>query len=362
MTRALDAARSVRGFTSPNPWVGAVVVRGEEVVAVGATSPPGGAHAEAAALASTPNAHGAEVYVTLEPCAPFPGKRTAPCAQALIDAGVRRVVVAIEDPDPNVRGRGIALLREAGVVVDVGDGREQALALVRAYIKHRETALPYVIAKFAASLDGRVAAASGDSKWITGAAARDRAHQERAWVDAIMVGSGSVLADDPSLTARAGGVVAARQPVRIILDARGRVSPEAALFRQPGHTIVATSVLAPRTWKAAVAAAGAQIIECEAGEGGVNLDQLLSTLGQRGVMSIWAEGGASVLGSLLDGGHVDEVWAFLAPVIIGGGGLVAVGGSGAQSMGDALRLRASEVEIFAPDVLVRGYTGNWEPR
>lgn len=361
MTRALNAARGVRGFTSPNPWVGAVIVRDGEVLAAGATSPPGGAHAEAAALASTADARGGDVYVTLEPCAPFPGKRTPPCAQALVDAGVRRVVVALEDPDPNIRGRGIELLRAAGVVVEVGDGREQALALLRPYIKHRETALPYVIAKFAASLDGRVAAASGDSRWITGEAARDRSHRERAWVDAIMVGSGTVLADDPSLTARPGGALATRQPVRVILDARGRVSPDAALFKQPGHTIVATSARVPRAWKSAVAAAGAQLIECEAGESGVNLHQLLSTLAQRGILSIWAEGGATVLGALIDGEHADEVWAFIAPVVIGGGGFAAVAGRGAATMSDALRLRESELEVIPPDVLIRGYTGTWEP-
>ncbi|MGH2633535.1 MAG: bifunctional diaminohydroxyphosphoribosylaminopyrimidine deaminase/5-amino-6-(5-phosphoribosylamino)uracil reductase RibD, partial [Tepidiformaceae bacterium] len=263
MKRALAAAHAVRGFTSPNPWVGAVVVRDGEVLSVGATSPPGGAHAEAAALAGAHDASSSDVYVTLEPCAPFPGKRTPPCAQALVDAGVRRVVVALEDPDPNMRGRGIALLRAAGVEVETGDGAGEALAQLRPYIKHRQTGLPYVIAKFAASLDGRVATASGDSKWITGQAARDRAHEERAWVDAIMVGSGTVLADDPALTARPGGEAAAHQPVRIVLDGRGRVAPEAALFRQPGHTIVATSQGASRSWKAAIAAAGAQLIECE---------------------------------------------------------------------------------------------------
>jgi len=367
MSRALEAAAAARGFTSPNPWVGAVVVRDGEIVSVGATSPPGGAHAEAAALAGAPDARGADVYVTLEPCSPFPGKRTPPCAQALVEAGVRRVVVALEDPDANVRGRGIALLRAAGVVVEVGDGYDQALAQLRPYIKHRQAGLPYVIAKFAASLDGRVATASGDSKWITGEAARDRAHRERAWVDAIMVGSGTVVADDPSLTARPGGQLAPHQPLRIILDARGRVSPEAQLLRQPGHTIVATTAAAPAVWKQKVAAAGAQLIECEAGPGGtggpgINLDQLLSTLAQRGVVSVWAEGGATLLGALVDDGHVDELWAFIAPVVMGGRGLAAVGGEGAQTMADALRLRDAEVEIIPPDLLVHGYTGNWEPR
>ncbi len=173
MARALAAARQVRGFTSPNPWVGAVIVRDGEILSVGATSPPGGPHAEAAALAATQHARDADVYVTLEPCAPFPGKRTPPCAQALVEAGVRRVVIALEDPDPGVRGRGIALLRESGIGVEVGDGNTEARALLRPYVKHRQSGLPYVILKFAASLDGRVATASGDSKWVTGEAALD---------------------------------------------------------------------------------------------------------------------------------------------------------------------------------------------
>jgi len=362
MARALAAARQVRGFTSPNPWVGAVVVRDGGILSVGATSPPGGPHAEAAALAGTPDARGADVYVTLEPCAPFPGKRTPPCAQALVDAGVRRVVVALEDPDPGVRGRGIALLRESGVVVEVGDGDAQALALLRPYVKHRQSGLPYVILKFAASLDGRVATASGDSKWVTGESARDRAHQERAWVDAVLVGSGTVLADDPMLTARPGGRPATRQPARVVLDSRGRVSATATFLHQPGHAIVATAPAAPDGWKRAIAATGAQVIECESDGRGINLHQLLATLGRRGVMSAWVEGGPALLGSMLDEQLADELWAFIAPVVIGGDGLPAVGGRGATTVSEAFRLVDPHLEELPPDILVRGYTGMWDPR
>ena len=363
MRRALEAAAAVRGTTSPNPWVGATVVRDGEIIAVGATSPPGGPHAEAAALAAAGRAaRGATLYTTLEPCFPFEGKRTPPCSQAIIDAGVAHVVVAIEDADPRVRGRGTALLREAGITVDIGDGSGEATALLRPYLKHRQTGLPYVIAKFAASLDGRIATATGESQWITGEAARERAHEERAHVDAILVGSGTVLADNPSLTARPGGTLAGHQPVRVILDARGRTPPASALFAQPGHTIVATSNQADAAWKREVAAAGAQLIDCERDARGVNLDQLLPALGQRGIISIWAEGGAAVLGSLFEGGHVDEVWAFLAPLIIGGDGLPAVASLGARALSDAFRLSEPTVELLHPDVLVRGYTGSWSPR
>ncbi len=360
MQRALREAATARGRTKPNPWVGAVVVRGGEVVGVGATAPYGGPHAEAAALAAA-GPGGGELYVTLEPCMPFTGKRTPPCAEAIVAAGISKVVVALEDAHPSVAGRGIAYLREHGVVVEVGDGREESVALLRPFLKHRATGLPYVIAKFAASLDGRIATALGDSKWITGEAARDRAHQERARVDAILVGSGTVLADDPELTARPGGVLSTVQPARIVVDSRGRVAAGARIFQQPASTIVATTATAPASWKREIADAGGQVVECEPGVGGLNLERLLRVLGERGIGSVWAEGGGSLLGSLFAGDHVDEVWAFLAPLIIGGAGRPAVADTGAATIGDAWRLRDARIEVLGADVLVRGYTGDWSP-
>ena len=360
MQRALAASRGVRGRTSPNPWVGAVLVRGGRVVGTGATAPDGGPHAEARALAG--GQRGGTLYVTLEPCAPFPGKRTQPCAEAIIEAGVERVVVALIDAEPRVQGRGVELLREAGVEVEVGDGAAEAAALLRPYLKQRETGRPYVIAKFAATLDGRIAAAGGDSQWITGEAARERAHEQRAWVDAILVGSGTALADDPALTARPGGAMAGRQPLRVVLDGRGRLSPEARLLGEPGRTLVATSHEADAGWKAALAEAGAQVVECEHDGAGLNLDQLLGALAERGMLSVWAEGGGAVLGSLFEGGHVDEAWAFLAPSVMGGDGVAAVGPAGVARAADAIRLRERTVELLGEDLLVRGYTGDWSPR
>lgn len=360
MQRAIDAARAVRGYTSPNPWVGAVLVRDGEVVATGASAPDGGPHAEANLLAQV--RRGDTLYVTLEPCAPFEGKRTRPCAEAILEAGVARVVVALLDAEPRVRGRGVALLRAGGVAVDVGDGAEAAVELLRPYLKQRETGRPYVIAKFAASLDGRIATSSRDSQWITGEAARMRAHEQRAWVDAVLVGSGTVLADDPALTARPAGGPAQRQPVRIVLDGRGRMPATAKLLGERGRTIVATSSAAAAEWREQIAAAGAQIIECEGNDAGVNLDQLLPILAERGITSIWAEGGGPVLGSLLAGAHVDEVWAFLALVIIGGDGLAAVGAAGVVGVADAIRLREPVVERLGDDILVRGFAGDWSPQ
>lgn len=362
MRHALHAGRLVRGQTSPNPWVGAALVRGQEVIATGATHPAGGPHAEASALlAAGPQAAGADLYVTLEPCAPFPGKRTPSCAERVIAAGIRRVVIAIEDPDPRVRGRGIAMLRNAGIEVVVGDGAAEATDDLRPYIKHRQAGLPYVIAKFAASLDGRTATRTGDSKWITGEAARAWVHQERAQVDAILVGSGTVLADDPALTARSGGNTLPRQPLRVILDSRGRTLPTARILKEPGQTLIATSVAANSDWKRDIAAAGGEILECDQDQRGIALGPLLAELGRRGILSVWAEGGAAVLGSLFDAQVVDEVWAFLAPVLIGSAGRPALDWAGPDVLAEALRLEEVTVTVLAPDVLVRGYTPWWKP-
>lgn len=360
MEMALEAARSVRGGHLANPWVGAVLVRDGVVISTGSTEPPGGPHAEAAALAGI-DARRATLYVTLEPCAAFEGKRTAPCADAIVQAGVARVAIAMEDPDPRVTGRGIEVLRAAGIDVEVGDGREAAQQLLRPYFKHRQTGLPYVIAKFAASLDGKVATWRGDSKWITSAGARDLGHQQRSWVDAVLVGSGTVLVDDPALTARPQGGLAGRQPVRIVADARGRTPATAKLLREPGRAIVATTPASSAEWRRSISETGAQVVECERTEAGLNLRQLMLTLGQRSIVSVWAEGGGTLLGSLFDEELVDEVWAFIAPVIIGGEGLPAVGGSGVELIRNAWRLRDTVVERVDQDILVRGHVGPWSP-
>lgn len=361
MQAALEAGEAARGRTSPNPWVGAVVVKDGQIVARGATSPPPGMHAEAAALASS-GLEGATLYVTLEPCAPFEGKRTPPCVDRVIERGIGKVMIALEDPDPRVRGRGIARLREAGIDVEIGDGADAVAQSLRPYLKHRQTGMPYVIGKFAASLDGRTSANSGDSKWITGEPARALVHRERERVDAIMVGSGTVLADNPALTARRDDVLADHQPVRVIVDGRGRTPPGAQVLTGPGKAIVATTRAAPKAWRDTIAAGGAFVIDCEQETPGLNLEQLLRALGQRGILSLWVEGGGTLLGSLFDGELVDEVWAFLAPRIIGGSGMPAVGGAGFERVADAHVLRDLSVERIGDDVLVRGYTGRWDDR
>lgn len=354
MRAAIAAARAARGRTSPNPWVGAALVRDGTIIRTGATSSYGGPHAEAAALANV-DARGATLYTTLEPCMPFEGKRTRPCAEVIVEAGVARVVVGLEDPHAPVRGQGVAFLRERGIEVEVGDGAEAITALLRPYLFFRATARPYVIAKFAVSLDGKVGAPAAGIRWLTGEAARERAHQDRAWIDAIMVGSGTVLADDPLLTARPGGVAVDRQPLRVVLDGHGRIPPTAAALG-PGALVATGPVDSGR--RAALSGSGAAVVELESGPDGLNLDQLFRILGQRNILSLIAEGGPTLLSSLFEAGLVNEIHAYIAPVVLGEAGLPLFPRGGAF---EPERLRDVVVERLDPDVLVRGYTGTWSP-
>lgn len=354
MQAAIDAAYRVRGTTSPNPWVGAVIVRDGSIISTGATAPYGGPHAEAAALANI-DARGADLYTTLEPCMPFEGKKTRPCTEAIIEAGIRRVIIGIEDPHAPVRGRSVAALRSHGVEVEVGDGARQVTELLRPYLKFRDTGRPYVIAKFAVSLDGKVGAPGAGITWLTGPAAIARAHRDRAWVDALMVGSGTLIADNPRLTARPDGALASHQPLRIILDGRGRSDPASHAFA-PG-AIVATGPSAA-AWRKAVTATGATVIELEYDDAGVNLHQLFHVLGARNVLSLIAEGGPAVLRALFEGDHVDEVHAYIAPLVLGDAG-IPLQPEGAPFV--RVSLREVVVEPLAPDVLIRGYTGSWSP-
>ncbi|MBI2170543.1 MAG: bifunctional diaminohydroxyphosphoribosylaminopyrimidine deaminase/5-amino-6-(5-phosphoribosylamino)uracil reductase RibD [Chloroflexi bacterium] len=362
MARALELARQALGATSPNPAVGAVVVRDGQLVGEGFTQPPGQAHAEVVALGMAgEKARGASLYVTLEPC-PHYG-RTPPCTRAIIQSGLREVHLAFLDPNPLVRGAGRRQLESAGIQVVVGEGEEASRKLLEAYCKFITTGLPFLTAKFAASLDGKIAARGGDSRWITGEPARREAHRLRAISDAVMVGIGTVLADDPLLTARdAQDQPLSRQPLRVVVDSQARTPPSARLLRPsaeglrpPGSVLIACAH-APQARIRALRDAGAEVVEAAAEDGRVDLKELLRLLGQRQVTSILAEGGSALLGSFFDLGLVDKVAAFIAPVIVGGaGGVPAVGGQGAASMAQALRLADREVHHLGDDLLVVGY-------
>lgn len=352
MQRAMALAQQALGTTSPNPPVGAVLVKDGTIVGEGCTQPPGQAHAEIVALAQAgPLARGATLYVTMEPCCTY--GRTGPCTRALIDADIAEVYMATRDPNPNVDGQGSAELEAAGIPVHLGDFGEEAAYLYRCFAKHVATGLPYVIAKFAASLDGKIATASGDSRWITGEEARQRGQQVRREVDAILVGVNTVLEDDPLLTARdETGATLERQPLRVVVDSRMRTPSTARMLAEPGVTLIATTEASMT-----MALEGAEsLVFVPDPNGRVPMGQLLESLGQRGVVGLLVEGGGQVLGSLFDDGLVDEVMAFIAPMVIGGEKApAAVAGAGPLKLGDATRLRGVRVERCGHDILVIGH-------
>ena len=355
MAAALASGLRARGRTSPNPAVGAVVVRDGAVVGEGWTQPPGGAHAEVMALENAGNAaRGAALFVTLEPCCVV--GRTPPCTDAIIAAGVREVHFACPDPHPMVRGRGRQELERAGIAIFMGEDEATARKHHEAFFHSVATGRPFVIAKYAMTLDGRIATAGGDSRWVSGEGSRRWVHRLRDAVDAIVVGVNTVLTDDPELTARPAGVpAAARQPLRVILDSTARCPATARLLRCPGRTLVACTADAPVERLRELARAGAELLVLPSADGRVALGPLMHLLGRRGVVSLLAEGGSAVLGAFLNGGYVNKVHAFVAPTILGGAGLAPVSGRGQARMADAWRLRDPEWEGIGEDVLVTGY-------
>ena len=355
MVRALELAWSAVGLTSPNPPVGAVLVREGRVVGEGFTQPAGEDHAEVVALNRAGDlARGATLYVTLEPCSHY--GRTPPCTDAINAAGVAEVHVSTIDRNPRVSGSGIEQLRRAGITVHVGEGQHQADELAAPHAMLVTAGRPLVTAKFAMSLDGKIATRSGDSKWITGEESRRYVHELRARSDAIMAGIGTVIADDPQLTARrSDGTPLPRQPLRVVADSSGRLPLRSALLRQPGETLV-VMVSDSEEKRATLEGAGAEVLTVSAADGRVNLGTLFVELGLRGVTTVFVEGGAALLGSLFDAGLVDRVVAFMAPVIIGGdSALSPVGGVGVERMAEALRLSDVQIETFGEDVAVTGW-------
>ncbi len=357
MALAVALARSALGSTSPNPAVGAVIVDETGVVGEGFTLPPGQAHAEIGALTQAGQAAaGATLYCTLEPCCHH--GRTPPCTDAIIGAGIARVVYAVTDPNPRVSGGGAAALRSAGIEVDQRSNSNAEL-LYEAFAKHVTTGLPFVVAKFAMSLDGKIATRTGDSQWITGPDARSRVQQMRKELDGIVVGIGTALADDPQLTARdeSGGPLPANlQPWRVVIDSDARTLPNARMLRQPGRTLIATAADPNVSRSVALQDAGAEVMSFPGTDGRVNLSGLLAYLGERGVVSVMVEGGGGVLGAMLDARLIDKFAVFLGPMLIGGAGARSpVEGNGATTMADVLRLERTTIETIGPDWLITGY-------
>ncbi|MCH7727037.1 MAG: bifunctional diaminohydroxyphosphoribosylaminopyrimidine deaminase/5-amino-6-(5-phosphoribosylamino)uracil reductase RibD [Planctomycetes bacterium] len=353
MARALKLAARGQGHVEPNPMVGCVIAQGNGTLGEGWHQKFGGPHAEIEALgAAGDRASGATMYVTLEPCC-HQGK-TPPCTDAIIRAGIERAVVAYGDPFPQICGKGIEALRAAGIQVDVGLLEQQARALNAPYLNLIETGRPWIIAKWAMTLDGKIATHTGDSKWISGEASRAVAHQIRGRVDAIVVGRGTVDADDPLLTARPPG---SRIATRIVLDSRASLSTDSQLVRTVNEApvlIVAGPDLLD-TKRQQLTDAGCDVLVCDAASRGERLVQLLSELGKRRMTNVLVEGGGQVLGSLLDAGLIDEIHLFLAPKIVGGAAAPSpFAGDGVQSIAQAIQLRDLRIELLDQDVYIRG--------
>ena len=353
MRRALELAARGRGRVSPNPMVGAVVVSGGAVVGEGwYEGPRGRPHAEIKALtAAGERARGATLYCTLEPCDHHGS--TPPCTEALVASGIANVVVAAGDPNPIVDGRGFARLRSAGIEVIDGLLAAEAHRLNAAFERHVTTGLPYVTLKTAATLDGKTAARDGSSRWITGEAARADVHRLRAGADAIVIGAGTAISDDPALTVR-GPASAARPPLRVVVDAAGRVSPALRLFDGAAPTLVATTDLADAGLLAAWTASGAEVVVLDRDSSGlVSLEHLLSHLGKRDVQNLLLEGGATLAWSFVREGSVDRVIVYVAPKLIGGQEAPGIlGGSGFSSLDQALQLSIVSVDRIGDDLRV----------
>ena len=362
LARAIEIAQQGRGRVSPNPLVGAVLADGDTVIGEGFHGRIGGPHAEIEAIAAADGADlaGATLYVSLEPCC-HEG-RTPPCTDAIRAAGIGRVVVASDDPSSHASGRGLGILRDEGVQVVLGSDElgERARLLNQPFRKHARTGRPWVMFKSAMTLDGKVATASGDSKWISGEPARALAHQWRAEVDAVVVGIGTALADDPQLTARFDGVD--RQPRRVVFDSLGRLPLDSRLVRAAREVplTVVVSRAAPRAEVSALQAHGAEVIVAPGENEQARVVSALEQLGAEDVTSIMLEGGPKLVGAFLDAGEVDEARLFLAPVILGGRtARSAIEGEGVEQMADALRALSLHCEKVADDLLVSARIHDW---
>ena len=361
LSRAIELAGGGRGRTTPNPLVGAVVVKDGTVLGEGFHTAYGAAHAEREALAAcTADTRGATMYVSLEPCCHH--GHTPPCTDAIIEAGIARVVVGSDDPTEKAAGRGLGILRDEGVEVVVAGGELAARArlLNQPFRKHARTGRPYVLFKSAMTLDGKVATRTGDSKWISGEASRRLAHHWRAECDAVAVGIGTALADDPLLTARVEGVH--RQPRRIVFDSEARLPLDSQLVRGAGEEplTVVISRAAPRLAADALEVAGADVIVATGENEPARVRNALSQIGAAGITSILLEGGPHLAGAFLDAGEFDEIRLFVAPVVLGGShARDPLEGEGVERIAEATRALTLDCERIADDVLVSARMKEW---
>jgi diaminohydroxyphosphoribosylaminopyrimidine deaminase/5-amino-6-(5-phosphoribosylamino)uracil reductase len=357
--RAIHLALKGRGRTSPNPMVGAVLVKDGKIVGEGYHAKAGETHAEIIALKQAGReARGSTLFLNLEPCVHF-GK-TPPCVPAVIDAGVKRVVIGMEDPNPLVKGRGIKELQRAGIEVEVGILEKECQKLNEAFCKFIVKKEPFVILKVAATLDGKIATREGDSKWISGEVSRCFVHRLRDQVDGIIVGVGTILKDDPLLTAR---IKRGRDPYRIILDSRLRIPEEVKVIKVfPAKTIIATTEMAPSNKIERLKKKGVQVLILDSKQGKVNLKNCLLRLGEMGMMNLLVEGGSQVNGSFLDEGLVDKFLFILSPKLIGDNKAIGIfGGRGVATLNDAISVKELKVKRMGEDILLEGYAKTYLP-
>lgn len=351
MRRALSLARKGIGSTSPNPAVGCVIVRDGAIVGEGWHRKAGEPHAEVNALRDSGSmAKGSDLYVTLEPCSHF-GK-TPPCADALIESAVSRVFIGMVDPNPCVAGRGVQRLRSAGIEVTTGLLEDECRSINQPYIKHVTTGLPYVTLKSAMTMDGKTATSCGDSRWVTEEPARRHVHALRAISDAVMVGLGTIMADDPLLTCRIKG---GRDPLRLIVDSNLRIPSTAQVFHveSVSRTMVA-AVSDANQRRQEIEALGAEVVLCQSKDGRVDLHDLLRVLGGKGIQSILLEGGSLLAGAMLSAMLIDRCIFFYAPKLIGGDGIGLFAGAGVESMADAIQMENISVRRCGTDIMVEG--------
>jgi diaminohydroxyphosphoribosylaminopyrimidine deaminase / 5-amino-6-(5-phosphoribosylamino)uracil reductase len=361
MQRAIELAELGRGHTRPNPLVGAVIARDDHVLGEGYHAAYGDAHAEVAAIASCEiDPIGATMYVTLEPCCHH--GQTPPCTEAIVSAGIKRVVVASDDPTAKASGRGLGILRDEGVDVLVVDGEvsHSARLLNQPFRKHARTGRPLVMFKSAMSLDGHVATQTGDSKWISGEESRSLVHRWRADFDAVCIGIGTALADDPLLTARTPGVT--RQPMRLVFDSEARLPTDSQLARTAPEaplTVVASRA-AGRSQLDRLKAAGVEVIVASGGTEAERVTDALDKLGAMGIQSVLLEGGPRLAGSFLDAGEVDEMRIFVAPIALGGrGARMSMEGEGADTIEHAQHADSMRVQTIGQDVLIEARLREW---
>jgi diaminohydroxyphosphoribosylaminopyrimidine deaminase/5-amino-6-(5-phosphoribosylamino)uracil reductase len=350
MRRAIRLAEKGRGRTSPNPPVGAIVVSGDEVVGEGWHEGPGRSHAEIAALDNAgERARGATLYVTLEPCT-HQG-RTPPCAPRVIDAGIARVVIGTLDPNPMEQGAGARALTDTGIAVVTDVMGEEARQLIQGFAKWITTRRPLVTVKIASSLDGRVAAADGSSKWVTGLASRRDAHRLRGWSDAVVVGIGTVLADDPLLTCRLRGYTGP-QPLRVVLDSAGRIPLDARVLGRDAPTLVVTTGKAPEDSVEALRRKDVEVVRLGSRDGRVDLGALLDELGRRELADVLIDGGPTGIVELVERRLVDRYVFYIAPKLLGQVGLSAIAGLVAPNIADARELTITCVRRTGADVKI----------